>query len=213
MRARFLTIVAAAVALAALATNAQAQSLQGLMQQNMEFDRQFDQRLGQLQQQNAQSQQQLWQSYLQQNGPWLHQQYDAYRAAGQMPYTFEQFAYYMLTTANGTNVQGALDAQNDRFRRQQDAARTRQEGYDDYNAGARRNSEATDRTLNNYDQQAVRGNAPYVDPSTGGTRWLPYSQTPGQVFNDGRNSYVQDRQGTYYQWQGNGWVEMQPGQQ
>lgn len=209
MRVSGLTIIVACLGVSVVAAGARAQSL---MQQNMEFDRQFDRQLGQLQQQNAQSQQQLWQSYLQQNGPWLRQQYQAYLASGQMPVTFEQFAYYMLMTANGTNVQGALQAQRDQFRGQQDAARTRQEGYDDYRRGMQRNSEATDRTLNNYSQQAIRGNAPYVDPQTGGTLWLPYGQQPGQVYTYGGNRYVQDQQGTYYQWQGNGWAMMQPGQ-
>lgn len=119
----------------------------------------------------------------------------------------------MLTTANGTNTGAALDQQRRQFEGQQRAYNTLKQGGDDYNRGWQENTQRTDRALNNYSEQAIRGNAPYVDPQTGGTRWLPYGAQPGQVYSDGRNSYVQDQQGTYYQWQGNGWVMMQPAQQ
>lgn len=90
MQRRCLAILVACLSLSALADGAPAQ---GLADQNMAFDRQFDARLQQLQQQNALARQQLWQSYLQQNGPWLRQAYQSYMASGAMPVTFEQFAY------------------------------------------------------------------------------------------------------------------------
>jgi hypothetical protein len=207
-----LAAMVAAVALLAGTGEARAQNLMGIAQQNMMFDYQMNQQLMRLQQQNAAYGQQIWNSYLQQFGPQLRQEYQQYMAAGNPPVSFEQFAYWMLITANGTNVQGALQQQQQNFNGMQQAYRTQQQGFADYNAGWQRNSQATTNAIENYDRRAVQGLAPYADPNTGETRWLPYSQPAGQVYTSGGNSWVQDQAGTYYQWQGNSWVRMDPAQ-
>lgn len=165
-----------------------------------------------MQQQNrlAQSQQQLFQAYIAQNRDWLQRNYAAHRAAGGT-LSFEQFAYWGLMSANGTNVQGAQQAQRNWFQGQQRANQTLQQGYADYNAGSRANSAATDRALHDYDQRAIRGNAPYVDPNSGETRWLPDAAPAGQPFNLGGEIYVRAPDGAYYQRQGNAWMQMDPG--
>ena len=156
----------------------------------------------------SQQQQATFQAYLQQYGPWLQQQYPAY--ANQM--SFEQFAYWMMMTANGTNVQGALNAQQQQFEGNQRANATVQQGYSDYNAGAAANSNAGINAVEGYDQGAVRGTSPQVDPNTGETVQLPYSDQPyNQPFNYGGQTYVNTPNG-YFAWNGNGWVPVQPAQ-
>jgi len=157
----------------------------------------------------AAQQQQLWQSYLQTYGPWLQQQYAQSPARNSM--TFEQFAYWEMMTANGTNVAGAVQAQQNQFAGSQRANSTVQQGYSDYNQGAAANSAATDNTLQNYDQQAVRGNSPQIDPETGQTVELPYTDQPdNQPFNYGGQTYVHTASG-YFEWNGSGWTAMQAG--
>ena len=58
---------------------------------------------------------------------------------------------------------------------------------------------------------AIRGNAPYADPQTGQTRWLPDSAPVNQPFNMGGDVYVRTPDGSFYQRQDNGWVAMSPG--
>ena len=199
--------VAAAALMLALATGAaQAQNCLG----RPDFDACMQSFTAMQQNRLAQSQQQLFQQYVATNQEWLQRNYAQHRAGGgQM--TFAQFAYWGLMTANGTNMAGAAQAQRDWFQGSQNANRTIQQGYADYNRGSAANSEATSRTARNYSEGAIRGNTPYVDPESGQTRWLPYASQPGQPFNSGGQVYVQAPNGAYYQQRGNGWVPMQPG--
>lgn len=167
--------------------------------------------VAQQQNQLAMQQQQLFQAYIAQNRDWLQSNYAAHRAGGGQ-LSFEQFAYWGMMTANGTNLEGANQAQRNWFEGQQRAQGTVQQGYDDYNAGNRANSDAMDRSFQRYDEGAIRGNAPYIDPNSGETRWLPYAVQPGQPFNSGGEVYVRAPNGTYYQRQGNAWVPMEPGE-
>ncbi len=156
----------------------------------------------------AQSQQQLFQTYLATNRTWLDANYPRYRAAGgQMSYL--DFARWGLTTANGTNIAGAVQMQRGIYDGNAAANRTVQEGFASYNAGAAANSAAISQTLRNYDQEAIRGNAPYVDPASGQTRWLPFAPAPGRPFTSGGETYVQRQDGTYFQQRGNAWVPLQ----
>jgi hypothetical protein len=206
--ARLGTRLGLAACLAALlgADTAQAQPM---WQQNQNFDAQFAARLGALQQQNAGGMQQVWQNYLQQFGPQLREGYRAHLAAGNMPpMSFEQFARWNMMTANGTDLGGAARAQNDWFRGQQGAHQTITGAYDRNNEAWRQRSEREMAAVDRWDRGAIQGNAPYVDPRTGATRWLPYAPQPGQIVTQGGSSYVQDRTGTYQQWQGNRWQSM-----
>ena len=195
-----------AAALLALAAPAQAQNCLG----RPDFDQCMAGFNNMNQQRLAQSQQQLFQQYVQTNGPWLRENYARHRAGGgQM--SPDQFAWWGLTTANGTNIAGAAQAQRDRFAGQQAANRTVQEGHASYNRGMANNSARMDEAARNYSNGAVRGVAPYVDPRTGQAVMLPYMPTPGVPFASGGEAYVQGRDGTYYQRQGNGWTSMSPG--
>jgi len=170
------------------------------------FDACMASALGAMQQRNAQAQQQIWQNYLRTYGPWLRREYAKYRGP---PITFEQFAYYNLMTANGTNVAGGLQAQQDQFRGNQQANRTLQEGYQSYRQGMYDNSARHSQMAENYSQGAIRGNVGQIDPRTGQTVWLPYAQPYNQPFSMGGETYYQNQTG-YYQWNGYGWTRMQP---
>jgi len=123
--------------------------------------------------------------------------------------TFQQFAYWDLMTAAGTNVQGALAAQRAQFEGNQAAYRTVQQGYASYNAGMAANGARQSAAVANYSNQAIRGVGPYVDSQTGTTQMLPHSLPAGQVYRDGQNNaYAQDGQGVYHRWAGNGWVRL-----
>jgi hypothetical protein len=197
-----------AVAVFAFAGHARAQDIASM---NRSFDQQFNQTLTGLRQQNAASMQQLWQQHLRVNGPRLQQQYRQYLAAGNRGISYEQFAYYDMMTAAGTNVAGGLEAQRRQFEGNQIANRTVQSGYQSYNNGWAQNSQRYSETAARYSEQAIRGNAPYIDPRTGATQMLPYSAPAGQVQNIGGVPYVQDQSGTYYRWTGNSWMRLQPG--
>ncbi|MBK7261928.1 MAG: hypothetical protein IPI03_08700 [Rubrivivax sp.] len=196
-------------AFAALACAAPAAQAQNIWAQNMAFDRQQAAMLNQARQQTANSQQQLWQHHLRVNGPRLQQQYQQILASGNRSMTFEQFAYWDLMTAAGTNVQGAVDAQRRQFDGLQAANRTVQAGHASYNAGWADNSRRQSAAVANYSNQAIRGVAPYVDSRTGATQMLPHNLPAGQVYRDGNNNaYAQDNQGVYHRWDGNGWTRM-----
>jgi hypothetical protein len=212
MRILRLAALGTGILLLAATGAARAQNLMGLAQQNYMLGQQQNMQMQQMQQMLQTYRQQMWNNYMQQAGPMLRQEYQQYMAAGNPPMTFEQFAYWNMATAHGTNVQGALQQQQRNFAGMQQANRTQQQGFADYNAAMQRNSQITQNTLDNYDRRAVRGLAPYADPNTGETRWLPYSPPAGQVYTNGNNSWVQDQSGNYYPWQGNNWVRMDPAQ-
>ena len=163
-----------------------------------------------LMRQNARAQEQNFQGYVATNQDWLKRNYAQHRAAGGRM-TPQQFAHWGLMTANGTNVSGALEAQRRQFEGNQRAHQTVMQGYNSYNQGIAANSAATSATAQRYSEGAIRGNAPYVDPSSGKTLWLPYSAQAGRAFSSGGQTYVRDQTGTYYQQRGNGWVRMDQG--
>lgn len=196
---RWTLLAAAIVALSAV--TAQAQNCLG----RPDFDACMARANTAAQGRTAAAQQQIWQNYLQTYGPWLRQQYSQYRG----PMSFEQFAYWNLMTANGTNIAGAAKAQQDQFQGNQRAHATVQEGNKSYNQGMYDNSARTSRAAENYNQGAVRGNTAVIDPRTGQVQWLPYAQPYNQPFTSGGQTYVQNEKG-YYQWNGNGWTLMQP---
>ena len=198
-------IACAATALACAAAPAQAQNIWA---QNAAFDQQFNQWLGNAQRQNAQAQQQGWQQHLQSNGPRLRQQYGQLRASGQAVGSFEQFAYWDRMTAAGTNVQGALAHQQAQFRGQQQAHQTVVQGHDSYNQGWAQNSQRQSAAVANYTNQAIRGVAPYTDPSSGRSTLLPHHLPAGQVLQSGGETYAQDAAGTYYRLQNQAWVRL-----
>lgn len=201
---RLAAIAAGTLALAG-AANAQ---WQGIAAQNAAFDAQFNARLGAMQQQNARAQQQLWQHHLQVNGPRLRQQYQQMVASGNRSMTFEQFAYWDLMTAAGTNVQGALQHQQNQFRGMQAANATVQQGHASYNAGWAQNSARQSAAVANHTNQAIRGVAPYVDPSSGRSTMLPHYLPQGQVYQSGGQTYAQDPAGNYYRLNNGAWSRM-----
>jgi hypothetical protein len=209
------TLIAAAIVAAAAAASSatHAQGLAGMAAANAAFDAQFNQRLQSMQQQNYNAQVQLWQRHLQVNGPRLRAQYQQYLASGQRAMTFEQFAYWDLMTAAGTNVQGALDAQRRQFEGNQRANATLQSGYANYNNGWWQNQQRQSEALSRYSTGAIRGNANYVDPNTGASTQLPYHLPQGQTYTYNGQTYAQDGQGTYWRQNpgGYGWTRMEPG--
>ncbi|MEO7254014.1 MAG: hypothetical protein ABIZ64_07215 [Casimicrobium sp.] len=200
-----------AATLAALAITASQAQWQGIAASNAAFDAKFNAQLGAMQRQNAQSQQALWQRHLSVNGPRLRAQYAQMRASGRANMSYEQFAYWDLMTAAGSNVQGALRHQQNQFAGRQQANATVQQGYASYNAGWAQNRARQSAAVSNYTNQAIRGVSPYVD-SSGRTTMLPHYLAQGQTYQSGGNVYAQDAQGTYYRQQNNGWVRMDAAQ-
>jgi len=191
---------AAVAALAFAATSARALS-------NAEFDARFNAQLGAMQRQNANAQQQLWQDFMRGNGPRLQREYAQMVASGNRSMSFQQYAYWDLMTARGTNVQGALQHQQNQFAGQQRAHATVMEGHASYNAGWAQNSQHQTAAVENWSNQSIRGVGPYTD-GNGRTTMLPHSLPAGQVYRDGNNTYAQDQQGTYYRLENNAWVRM-----
>ena len=183
-----------------------------MYQQNMDFDRRMAQQLNRMRQQSASQAQLIWQQYLQTYGPWLQQQYRQYVSAGYTQFTFEQFAYWMLITANGTDLDAPRRMQQRQFQANQDANRTVQDAYQRYNDAMRRNSQRQDRAVENWDRQVARGEAPYIDPGTGQQIWLPYSLQPGQSVNLGGRVFVRGQGNQYYEQRGGSWVPVNPAQ-
>lgn len=201
--------IAAALA-AALAIGASHAQWQNIAAQNAAFDARMSAQLGAAQRQGAQQQQALWQRHLQMNGPRLRAQYAQMRASGRANMSFEQFAYWDLMTAAGTNVQGALQHQQNQFAGMQRANATVQQGHASYNAGWANNSARQSAAVANYTNQAIRGVSAYQD-SSGQRTMLPHYLAQGQTYQSGGNTYAQDAQGSYYRAQGNGWVRMDAG--
>lgn len=200
MSFRRLALVAIFTALSG--SSVQAQSCVG----RPDFDACMSQMLGQQQQQLDAASIQLWNNYLAEYGPWLQQQYAQYQGP---PLSFEEFAYWMLITANGTDFQTALRTQKETFEANMRAHATVMQGYDDYNRGMIDNSKRSIDAIEGFDQGAVRGNSTVVDAITGQTVELPYSDLAyDQPFSVGNSTYVLTREG-YYQWTGNDWIPMQ----
>ncbi|WP_284619245.1 hypothetical protein [Aquabacterium humicola] len=203
-----LTALGALSIWAGASATAHAQSLSQIAAMNMAFDQQQAAMLANMQRQTAMAQQRLWQQHLQMNGPRLRYQYQQLLASGNRSVTFEQFAYWDLMTAAGTNVQGALAAQRAQFEGNQAAYRTVQQAHSSYNAAMAANSARQSAAVANYTNQAIRGVGPYVDSQTGARQMLPHHLSAGEVYRDGHNAYAQDAQGTYHRWTPNGWVRM-----
>ena len=195
---RLATLAAAALALAGSAAHALS---------NAEFDARFNAQLGAMQRQNANAQQQLWQQFMRDNGPRLQQEYAQMVASGNRSMSFQQYAYWDLMTARGTNVKGALEHQQRQFAGMVRANETVKSGHDSYNRGWADNSRRQIDAVENHTNQAIRGVGPYTDGS-GRTTMLPHSLPAGQVYRDGNNTYAQDAQGTYYRLENNAWVRM-----
>ena len=172
----FTKIVAATVvSLAATASEAQWQSIAA---SNAAFDAKFNAQLGAMQRQNAQSQQALWQRHLSVNGQRLRAQYGQLGASGRANMSFQQFAYWDLMTAAGTNVKGALHHQQNQFAGMQRANAAVQQGHASYNAGWAQNSARQSAAVANYTNQAIRGVSPYID-SSGRKTMLPHYPRAG----------------------------------
>ncbi|HMN81755.1 MAG TPA: hypothetical protein PKA20_17785 [Burkholderiaceae bacterium] len=197
---------------ALLSQSASAQwGLGAIAANNMAFDQRMAATLNGYMQQNQRAIQNIRQQHLQQNLPRLQAQYAQLIASGQRGISFEQFVHWDLMTAAGTNVQGGLDAQRRQFEGWQRANATIQSGHASYNAAWHQNQAVMSAAMSRYSEQAIRGNAPYVDPRTGATTQLPYHLSPGQTYTTNGVTYAQDAQGTYYANYGNGWwTRMQP---
>lgn len=195
---RLASLAVAALAFAASTVNAMS---------NAEFDARANAQISELQRQNANAQQQLWQQFMRDNGPRLQREYAQMVASGDRSMSFQQFAYWDMMTARGTNVQGALQHQQNQFAGQQRAHTTVMEGHASYNAGSAQNSQRQTAAVENWSNQAIRGVGPHTDGS-GRTTMLPHSLPAGQVYRDGNNTYAQDAQGTYYRLENNAWVRM-----
>lgn len=194
----------------ALAVGVSHAQWQNIAAQNAAFDARMSAQLGAAQRQGAQQQQAPWQRHLQVNGPRLRAQHAQMRASGRASVSFEQFAYWDLMTAAGTNVQGALQHQQNQFAGMQRANATVQQGHASYNAAWANNSARQSAAVANYTNQAIRGVSPYQDWS-GRTTMLPHYLAHGQTYQSGGNTYAQDAQGSYYRAQGNSWVRMDAG--
>jgi len=183
------------------ASGAQAQCMAG----KADFDTCFYQQLNQMQANNNAAIQQNYAAYMQVYGPQLEQAYQQW--GYQTGATFEQFSWYMLMTANGTNIQGALDAQRRQFEGLQAAHESQVQGGETYINGIQQNSDAALNAVEGYDRGAVRGDVVVNGPN--GPVELPYSSAQyGDQFEVGGYTYMLTQQGYAY-WTGYGWQLVQ----
>lgn len=201
-------LAAASLTLVLIASGSARAQWQGIAAQNASFDAQFNQWMAGNQARLNRSQQQIWQHHLLVNGARLRHTYAQLQARGYRHISFEQYAYWDLMTAAGSNLQGALQAQRAQFDGLQRANATVQQGHASYNAGWAQNSARQSAAVANYNHQAIRGVAPYRDAS-GQRVLLPHYLPPGRVQQSGGIMYAQDAQGSYWHQQGNGWVRME----
>lgn len=176
------------------AATASAQDLGSIAAMNMNFDNQFNATLSGLVQQNQASQQALIQNYIAQFGPQLRQQWQ--QSGAQVP--FEQFVQWHIMTQGGTNYGPALQVQQDQFKGWQSANATVQSGYNSYNQGYWQNQATLDSAAGRFTNEAINGNAGYVNPQTGEAFNLPYYSQPG-VYTQGFNTFGVDNSGNYHQ--------------
>ena len=175
-----------------------AQDLGSIAAGNAAFDQQTNAFLQGQMQQSQNAQQQLIQSYIQQYGPQLQQQYNQIIQSTGHEVPFETFVYNYMITAGGTNPGPALEQQRRTFQGMQDANQTIQQGNERANQGWRNNQETTSNALQRYDQQGIRGDAYYSNPQTGQVYELPYSTAPG-VYGNNQNTFYNDPAGNYMQ--------------
>ena len=149
--------------------------------------------------------QQNYYNYLQVYGPMLQQAYQEW--GYQSGATFDQFAYYMLMSANGTNPQAALEAQRQQFAGNQAAYRTQQDTGQTYIDTMQQNSNRNLEAVEGFSTGAVRGNVIVNGPD--GAVELPYSgvQVGQQVEYNGW-VYQMTQQG-YAVWNGSYWQLVQ----
>jgi len=196
----------AVVTLVTVTSRAHGQDLFSLMQQNMAFDQQMNGQLEQMMYQNQAAQQQLMQSVIQQHGPQLRAEYQQYVQMYGGNISFEQYVYYWILSAGGTDPAGGMQAMNQNFQGLQQAARTQQEGFDSYNAGWWDNTRAMDQAMERY-STAYRGNWYYQNPYTGEVHTQPYSYGPQSYSSPEGQVYI-DSSGQHYLYNGGGWTPL-----
>jgi hypothetical protein len=202
------TLRSIAFAAAGFAAIPNAHAWQNIASANAAFDAQFNARLGAMQQQNNNAMQQLWQTHLRVNGPRMQAQYRQLVASGQAVGTYEQFAYWDLMSARGTNNAGARAAQIAQYEGNRQANATVQQGHASYNSGYYANSARTSAVMGRM-SDANRGNGAYVD-AAGNSLKLPQSLPYGQTVTVNGYTYAQDQQGNYYRHEGQGyWSRVQ----
>jgi hypothetical protein len=175
--------------------------------QMLRFDQQFDQYLNGLMATNQSQMQQLLQQVA--ADPRVQAAYRQYLASGYPALTYEQFVYYWVLTAGGTDPQGGLRAQQDAFQGLQQAHATVQSGFDGLNQGWWDTQGRVDQTMQDYSEHAIRGNVYYESPATGETYALPYTSGPG-YYQSGQALFYHDALGQYWQWVGNDWQRLTP---
>mgnify|MGYP006977278819 CR=1 FL=1 len=177
---------------------------QDIYSANMAFDAQMNAQLHTMQTQLTQQQTAFWNSVLQ--NPEVWSAFQQHRAQGGQ-YSFEQFAYWYVMTAGGTNYQGAADAQRRQFDGWQQASQTIQQGHASYNLGHWQNQQRQSAALQRYSDGASRGLWYYQDPYQGSVHTLPYGQGPG-FYNNNYDSFFMDHSGQYHRSTGQGWQTM-----
>lgn len=171
---------------------------------NMDFDSQFFSQLNAMQQQSYQQTEQLIQQVM--ALPQVQNDYQQFVAAGGQA-SYRDYAIWWAKTAGGTNIQGAIIAQQQQFEGLQQANRTIQEGYRSYNEGYAENQQRMDNLFDRM-SSARRGEWGYTNPATGEVMQLPYTATSGYYTTPYGNLYI-DNVGNHYLYQGNGWTQLQ----
>jgi hypothetical protein len=170
---------------------------------NMNFDAQFWSQYNATQQQASQQHQQFMQQLM--AHPEVQNGYRQYLASGGQA-ALPEYAWWWAMTAGGTNIQGAIDAQNQRFAGLQQAHRTIQEGHQSYNDGYHDNQVRMDNLFDRM-STARRGEWYYTHPETGETMKLPYTATSG-YYETRHGTLFIDNTGRHFLNRGYGWTEV-----
>ncbi|MCA9839662.1 MAG: hypothetical protein KC422_22335 [Trueperaceae bacterium] len=202
-------VIMGGVLLLAFLVLAQAQfmDMSSMVYGNMAFDQQMFNQIGGMMSANQQQITQLMQSAA--NDPQVQSAYYNYMQQTGQQLSYEQFVYYYIMTAGGTNSQAGLQAQQNMFNGLQQANATLQSGYASQNQGWWENQATLDQTMQRYGDMGINGNAYYSDPNSGQVYTLPYT-SGSSYYQTGQESFYMDNLGQYWQLQGNNWVQLYP---
>lgn len=188
-------------------SQAQFMDMSSLVYGNLAFDQQFDAQLKGMMMENQQQIQALMQAAA--ANPQVQADYKQYLAMTGTQIPYEQFLYYWVMTAGGSNPQAGLQAQQNWFNGMQQAHATVQSGFDNFNQGWWQNQASQNRIYDNWSLY-TRSQSVYQNPATGTDYTLPYDVRPGTGFDYGGSSFYLDTNSQYYQWDGFGWQPLTP---
>lgn len=184
-------------------SRAPAQDIQAIINRNFALGEQANQQVLMLQAKLWQQYAQFWQANL--RNPVFQEAWRKHRAEGGT-LGYEQFVQWAVTTAGGTNYQGALDAQARQFDGWRRAAATQRQSITGQNQAWWSNTRRVEEAIENHSEKAIRATGTYRDPALGNIVKLPEG---GQGFYSvGNQVFFRDLGGRCFRFNGSGWTPL-----